>query len=364
MKARGKSNSPTVIGTGLIALDVVDSENSREPIRFWAGGTCGNVLLALRYLGWASRPVGRLSADPSAETLISDLKHWKVNCRWITTDDEGSTPVIVHRIAKNSAGHPTHSFSWRCSGCRRRFPGYKAVLATTAEEIAAKITSIDAFFFDRVSRGSLILAKACAEKGGVVVFEPSGVSHPALFKEACELAHVIKYSHERLEDIPAELDNSPSVRLQIETLGEQGLRYRCRRGKKGFNEWVSLDALSTEQVVDTAGAGDWTTAGIVATAARGGLAEFDKLDRDTIQEAIRYGQALAAWTCGFEGARGGMYTVSKRTFQEQVKRIIEGEKAQRGKLLRMKSVKKEASASLCSSCGPSQRRHNRSRQSG
>jgi hypothetical protein len=65
------------------------------------------------------------------------------------------------------------------------------VLATVAEEIAAKIDKVDAFVFDRVSRGSLILAKRCAEKGALVVFEPCGVSHYSLFQEACCLAHII-----------------------------------------------------------------------------------------------------------------------------------------------------------------------------
>ena len=40
------------VGTGLLALDVVITEGGTTPPRQWAGGTCGNVLLALRYLVW------------------------------------------------------------------------------------------------------------------------------------------------------------------------------------------------------------------------------------------------------------------------------------------------------------------------
>lgn len=364
MSTVGKNGIPIILGTGLLALDVVDSHNSGEPLKYWAGGTCGNVLLALRYLGWAARPVARLSADPLAETLIADLKRWQVDCKWVTSDDDGSTPTIVHKIYTNSAGQPAHSFSWRCSDCGRRYPGYKAVLATTAEEIATRTKRVDAFFFDRVSRGALVLAKACADKGALVVFEPSGVNHPPLFKEACEIAHVIKYSHERLDDFPAEIDNSPSIRLQIETIGEQGLRYRCRQTKKGFKPWVSLDAFTTDQVVDTAGAGDWTTAGILALAARGGLVAFDKLDPSRVKAAIRYGQALAAWACCFEGARGGMYAVDKKTFQAQVKSIAEGEAGNRNELIRLNTATEGASAALCSSCGPFHGARKRTRRSG
>src|SRR5260221_1880555 len=150
MKRKAKSTLQIAIGTGLLALDVVDSENSGEPVRFWAGGTCGNVLLALRFLGWNAKPVARLAADETTERLLADLKHWKVDCSWITSDEEGSTPAIVHKISTNAAGRPTHSFSWRCSGCGRRYPGYKAVLATKAEEISETVKKVDVFFFDRV----------------------------------------------------------------------------------------------------------------------------------------------------------------------------------------------------------------------
>ena len=76
--------------------------------------------------------------------------------------------------------------------------------------------------------------------------------------------------------------------------------------------------------VRRSGAGDWTTAGIISKLATGGLTAFDKISRMSVQEAIRYGQALAAWTCGFEGARGGMYSVSKSTFTAQISRILSG----------------------------------------
>jgi fructokinase len=187
--------------------------------------------------------------------------------------------------------------------------------------------------------------------GALVVFEPCGVSHRGLFQEACAIAHVIKYSHERLEDIPAELDHSRLLRLQIETLGEQGLRYRWR-SKKGLNEWISSEAIALNKVADTAGAGDWTTAGIIAKTAAGGLAAFDKLSHASINEAIRFGQALGAWACQFEGARGGMYAIDKRSFHAQVKHILEGEERAAGTVVKLKSAKSKASSLLCATCGP------------
>lgn len=47
-----------------------------------------------------------------------------------------------------------------------------------------RLPAAEVFFFDRVSRGALQLAKASSERGAVVVFEPSGVGDPNLFREA------------------------------------------------------------------------------------------------------------------------------------------------------------------------------------
>ena len=40
-----------VLGAGLVALDVIIPADLDAPVRLWAGGTCGNVLAVLAYLG-------------------------------------------------------------------------------------------------------------------------------------------------------------------------------------------------------------------------------------------------------------------------------------------------------------------------
>ena len=48
--------------------------------------------------------------------------------------------------------------------CGAWFPGYRALGAVQAESIVKDMPSAKLFFFDRVSRSSLALAKACAER--------------------------------------------------------------------------------------------------------------------------------------------------------------------------------------------------------
>jgi len=65
------------LGTGLVALDVVINSDVHQPPRLWAGGTCGNVLTILSYLGWQAYPVSRLNEDTAAGYLMRDLSQWE-----------------------------------------------------------------------------------------------------------------------------------------------------------------------------------------------------------------------------------------------------------------------------------------------
>jgi fructokinase len=158
---------PCATGTGLVTLDVVVNVSSREPPRCYAGGACGNVLTILSYLGWQTAPVSRLAPGPAAERLLADLADWNVSTEFVSLDEGGSTPVIIERIARTVGGKPYHTFSWRCPGCGAHLPGYKPVLATTAQELAGRLPPCQVFFFDRASRGTLHLARGSrARRGG------------------------------------------------------------------------------------------------------------------------------------------------------------------------------------------------------
>lgn len=219
---------------------------------------------------------------------------------------------------------PYHTFSWRCPTCGSRLPGYKPVLATAARDIAGRLGSPRVFFFDRVSRGSILLAGEAAAPGRRSSSSPSSIGHPGLFREAWQLADVVKFSHERLQDFPADMESLDGGRLVIETLGREGLRYRSRLPGSATTGWRRMGALDGEDVKDTAGAGDWCTAGIVHALLGGSNTGLSRTTADQLRDAIRYGQALAAWNCGFEGARGGMYAVEKSDFALQIGRILKG----------------------------------------
>ncbi len=310
------SDQPSIVGTGLIALDVVISNDTNKAPMLWAGGTCGNVLTILSYLGWKAFPVSRMNGDIASKHVIKDLVKWGVSLDFATSSPSIDTPIVVQRIGRNSSGESFHKFIWNCPNCGADLPSYKAITVSAAHQIVNSIRKPRVFFLDRVSRGAIIMAKACAEKGALIIFEPSGVGDPKLYREALGISHILKYSYERKKNM-REIGPVEGPPLEIETLGREGIRYRSNLPFCKTNGWQQISAYKIEHIVDSVGSGDWCTSGIIHILGQKGSKEFQNISASDLLNAIRFGQALATWNCGFEGARGGMYKMRKDTFQHE-----------------------------------------------
>lgn len=298
--------APRVVGTGLIALDLVISADPQRPIQSWAGGTCGNVLSILAYMGWDSFPIARLNHDAAAQRVAADLGRWGVHLDLVHSEPTVSTPIIIQENHVSRAGVPRHKFTWTCPRCGNWLPGFRPITRSAVDNARSAVEDAAVFFLDRLSRAALTLAHHAASHGALVVFEPSGKSDPKLFHEATQIAHIVKYADQRLSDAGGTMSDNTATLLEVQTLGSRGLRFR-HKGENDVSEWIELDAAVATDVVDTCGSGDWCTAGLLSRVGTAGLAGFTALSRAHISEALQYGQTLAAWNCGYEGARGGMY---------------------------------------------------------
>src|SRR5262245_20978378 len=318
------ARAPAVVGTGLIALDIVMGSEAGVPVGAWAGGTCGNVLTALAYLGWEAYPLARLADESTSRLISEDMRRWGVRLDFLRTETQGSTPVIIQQIRRSPSGEAVHSFSCRCPLCGSHLPGYRPVRASTVAELLPQLPPVKVFFFDRTSRGALQLARHWTEQGGLVVYERSGVGDPRLFQEALSLAHLVKYSHERMAEASETVEKTDGPLIVVETLGRSGLKFCSGLTGHRRRKWVEVEAFPVKEVQDSAGAGDWCTTGIIHRLGQEGLAGFLRTDSSQLMEALRFGQALAAWNCLFEGARGGMYQVTFDQFQSTVREILRG----------------------------------------
>lgn len=313
---------PTCVGTGFIVLDLIRQAIERNTTieRRYAGGSCGNVLAILSYLGVRSQAVGRIGDDAAGKELLADLKHWKVDVTRLVAETNRRTPMVIQEIFVDARGRARHRFSRECPVCGATMPAYRPLLTSEVKELAKALPPHGLFFFDRVSPGNLELARYSREQGALVVFEPSGIKDEKLFVECINTSHVFKYSHERLEGIEA-LTKRTAVPLEIETRGHDGLRFRIRKNNRTL-AWHALPAINAPSVVDTVGSGDWCTAGLLASV----IAEEDPIealqDLETTSRCLRFGQALAALNCGYEGARGLMYSATRAVAMKAADRLL------------------------------------------
>lgn len=297
-------NLPVVCGTGLIALDVVYGLAESGP-KYHVGGTCGNVLSSLAFLGWDSYPISRLQNDSAGEIVRSDLRHCGVHADFLGLAPTGPTPIIVEQIVRTKRGIPTHRFHLTCPNCGGFYPSFKPLRNDTVETLLNRTMKVPRVFFaDRVSRGIIELAKHFSKRGALIYFEPSGVGQVKQFREMIQLSHILKYSQERASNFLEVLHGAKPL-LQIETLGEDGIRYCSNLPKACTRGWMKVDGIDIAEFKDAAGSGDWATSAIIDWLGRRGLQGLLRTDKCQLLNAIRYAQALATWNCSYEGARGG-----------------------------------------------------------
>lgn len=326
-RTRKKNELPSILGTGLIALDVVLNGNASKPLMLATGGTCGNVLTNLAFLGWSSYPLARISHDWAGLKVKDDLEKWGVSNRFLHMEPLTDTPIVIHRIHVPAKGIVTHSFSMYCPNCRRRLPGYRPVTIRAADSEPIRSIQPKVFFFDRSSPGALRLAKEARDSGALIVFELSGKAHGNQTRDAFELAHLIKYSESREAEVPRIQKHAPFI--EVVTRGKCGLSFRCKLRKCRQSRWQDLDTFSLTGIKDTAGAGDWCTAGLIDRLGIDGVATLNNIRRDGLNECFRYAQAFAAVNCLFEGARGSMYALSQSDLRESVESIVKGKQIPR-----------------------------------
>ena len=313
-KINGSGSSRSVcLGSGLIALDVIYDGRGSDPF-FLAGGSCCNVLVILSYLGWDSFPLVRLGADPEGDRIVEDMERWGTRTSFVERDSGIHSPRIIERIL--GGGIPHHRFYFKCKN-GSWLPRRRPLTVKSLDLIQGELPKPDVFYFDRADPSALKMATLFKERGSVIIFEPPKMACNDNFMRCLEVADIVKhcYQHPRRNELV-----NGKIRLEIQTEGEEGLRYRAEF--LGHADWKKMDALPAPRLVDTAGSGDWLTAGMIhALSSSNSLHEPSKAE---LERSLRFGQALASLNCGFSGARGMMYYLERSHLLQMAKGVIAG----------------------------------------
>lgn len=294
----------TCLGTGLVALDVIHPLHEPAP-HFRAGGSCCNVLTILAWLGWRSFPVARTGDDPDGKWIAQDMSKFGVDMSHVERDPRISTPRIIQRSL--GGPQPRHRFFFRCRH-GKRLPRWRPPGKAGRSAASADVPSPDVFYFDRASAGALEMAGRCQRAGATVVFEPPAPPKSAVSMRCARMSSVVKACGSMDRPGSSPWAGAPARgQLRITTMSEAGLEYEARLG--GRTAAGGLPAIRAGPIIDTSGAGDWLTAGLLhALPARAGQGKgLEGTSKASMERALRFGQSLAAINCRYAGARGSMY---------------------------------------------------------
>ncbi len=339
-----KPNRPRLLTAGYLPLDMIVRDLATGDYWHSAGGTCGNVSIFSAALDIDVSLLARVGKDPRGRRVLDHMNAAGVNTHGVQDSTRVRTPGIIELIHGTSSG--AHHFTHQCPLCASRLPklvscirsspyyfeafradwkrvfysilsGAKAAVGplypanyeyttlaavskSQAETNAKTIDQFDAFFFDRATPSTISLAAAAREAGLIVMFEPPSAPRTDRAIHAAELSDIVKISRRpgsRLRNWS--LSPNASTNFIIETLGPQGTRF-CTRLHHRWTKWKQLQPFPATCVRDTAGAGDWLSAGLLTYL----LNSTTDINADSFQASIKYGQKLSSISIAFDGPHG------------------------------------------------------------
>jgi fructokinase len=304
------SQAVIVAGEALVDLSAADRAEHSGALAMTAraGGSPANVAVGLARLGIPTRFAGRLSRDPLGVFLREQLARSGVDLALCVEARQLTTVALV---GLDDAGAAAYSFyvegtaDWQWAPAELPPPEAGVAIHTGSLAIA-------------LEPGADVLAGWIAEQrasGAFISLDPN--VRPALVLERARYrsrldaliaaANVVKVSDEDLDALEPGVEPLATARswahrgpeLVVVTHGAAGSTAVSADGI-----CVHCDATAVS-VVDTIGAGDAFTAGLLAFLAdrgwlRAGVAAM--LDRDALTQALRFAGRVAALTCERAGA--------------------------------------------------------------
>lgn len=298
-----------VLGAGVFNFDTIvvreypDGPQKKKfiehVVREEIGGTCGNVMTMLPYLGVETYPLAIFDRSAQGLQMKEDLARYGADTRFVRNEDKGGTTLL--RCTHKTEPDGTHTMSFRMTSPGSRFPRRKQLGALNGEAVAFAQTLDfvpDLFFFDDPAAGNMALARELRAKGTVVYFEPEGVDKKvSTFLKRVEVSDIVKFSGEKIEDYSF-TDLFPD-KLFIRTMGKGGLEFRLRGGS-----WIHVPAVANDNVVDWEGAGDWTSSAFIAGLLKVTSPDVRTISEETVKGILMEAQALASKSVSYMGSKG------------------------------------------------------------
>lgn len=269
------------------------------------GNTCGNVAAILPYLGVQTFPIAHLDLSEQGLQIKSDLQRYGADVRFVENSASGGT-TLLRCTHKRDKATGEHAISFRATSPGSRFP--KRRFLRVRDEAPAFIESLtftpDIFFFDAAEAGLRYLAAELRKRGTLVYFEPESDADKNKFMKAVEVSDIVKFSHEKVDDTL--FTTQYTDKLFIRTLGAEGLEFNlCGQG------WNRVAPIANDNVVDTEGAGDWTSSQFIACLCQRDILSVAQMTVDSVRECLDIACQTASRSVSYLGSKGMIDAESK-----------------------------------------------------
>ena len=306
------SKRPIIIGSGQYNYDIIKVREypegfitgKRNPytetiITEEVGGTCGNVMCMLAHLGWDARPQVKLTNSEEGQKLRDSLVQFGCDSRYVSLIEGGgfSGLMCTHRKNRYTGEHELGLRGFGPDGSRFR----KITELRARDEVPEFLSSLsdmpDVYFFDHNEAGPRMMAKYFRDKGVLIYYECENNKDWNKFIKSVEVADIVKFSDENVPDVS--FSNDYSDKLFIQTQGSKGMRFRLNGG-----EWIQIDPVSVEHVIDWEGCGDTVSAVFINELHKLGLPKVSVLTEEQVKNALKVATEKSALNTQYYGSKG------------------------------------------------------------
>lgn len=250
------------------------------------------------YLGVQTYPIGHFDTSEQGMQIKSDLQRYGADVRFVENSAQGGTTLLrcTHKRDKMTG---EHTVSFRATSPGSRFP--KRRFLRVRDEAPAFMENLDftpdVFFFDAAEAGLRYLAAELRKRGTLVYFEPESDADKKKFLKAIEVSDIVKFSHEKVGD--TSFTSQYKDKLFIRTLGAEGLEFNlCGKG------WNRVAPITNDNVVDTEGAGDWTSSQFIACLCEREMLTIAQMTVDSVRECLEIACQTASRSVSYMGSKG------------------------------------------------------------
>lgn len=323
---------PSILGAGLVCLDIIRGVGR---YRYLNGGSCGNVVSGLSFLGWRGAVITGSYSDTAGKILHDNLSRINVN-QLATNKVPTKTPRIIENLTVDGDLYVGHDYTTECPECSQKLPAWKPLTTNSLKPILNIISDYDVLYADRSAEGIKMLRAAFQKTGRWIVYEPNSARNiKSFYNNSCQ-SHIVKFSGDRIpqsiaDELRKQAKNSLTT-LIVRTVGKNGLFYSYRKKDHKLSDWFYLSSQPTSRFIDASGAGDWCTTGLLYGLVGKYRQARTWLSREDVIAALQYGQALAAISCSFIGAQGLFYA---EVNDDRVKQLL---KKRKGKIIQPASI--------------------------